>query len=110
MSQQQATSRSFDSIMKESVTQGLKYSLGEGGVMVLARNFDLEHASLEPEKLHSMLSSLFNDLGGLVLEREILRQLYDNIGERYVEVPGQAFGPYVATARQTYEAQSRRLH
>jgi hypothetical protein len=104
----QTTSRSFDSIMKQSVMDGLKYSLGESGVMVLSRNFDLEATSTQPEKLHVMLSSLFNDVGGLVLERAVVRQLYESIGERFVEEQGSTLASYVEVARQTFEAQAGR--
>jgi hypothetical protein len=94
--------------MKESVENGLRYSLGDGGLSVLARRFDLDAASTSPEKLHAMLTSLFNEIGGLVLERQIVRQLYERIGERFVELPGYSLESYVDNARETYTSQSRR--
>ncbi len=105
---QQLASRSFDNIMRESVVNGLTYSLGKGGETVIERTCDLNAASAHPSTLHSMLSSFFNDVGASVLERQILRQLYDEIGERYVETPGDSFESHVNQARSLYESQKGR--
>lgn len=91
--------------MKESVMEALKYTIGEGGVEVLSRRCDLNNIAVMPEKLHAMLSSIFNDEGAAVLERQVVRQLYESLGERFVDVPGYTLGSYVGDAREVHESQ-----
>jgi hypothetical protein len=94
--------------MKQSVLEGLRYSLGEGGVTVLQRRFDLETVATQPDKLHSMLHSLFENTGGSVLERAVIKQLYENIGERFVESSCSSLQSCIEGAKEIFKAQDAR--
>ena len=75
--------------------QGLRLTLGAGGLEVLLKRLDIETAVSQPAQLHNLLSSIFQEPGASVLEREIIRRLYGLVGERFVETPGFTFESYV---------------
>ena len=95
-------------MMSDSIVHGLVYSLGKGGQMVIERTYDMKSISADPGKLHSVLESLFNGLGASVIERQIVRQLYDEIGERYVEAPEMSFEAHIEQAKKAYNSQRGR--
>ena len=107
--QSQGSRQMFQSIINESVANGLKYAIGEGGLMVLERRFELGKTVSNPETLHETLTSIFSE-GAAVLERQIVRQLYEMIGERFVDVPGCTLVAYINSARMAYEAQGRGMN
>jgi hypothetical protein len=100
----------FDSMVKESVRQGLSYTLGTNGYDVIQRRLNLEASVNQPGKLHNALVSIFQEPGASVLEREIIRRLYGLVGERFVETPGFAFESYVEEARKADEQAPRRVN
>jgi hypothetical protein len=97
-------------MVKESVKQGLKFTLGASGLGVIQKRLDIETAATYPGQLHLMLTSIFQEPGASVLEREIVRRLYGLVGERFVETPGFAFESYVEEARRADEQAPRRVN
>ena len=93
----------FDSMVKESVRQGLTFTLGASGFGVIQKRLDIETAATRPGQLHSLLVTIFQEPGATVLEREILRQLYELVGEQFVATPGFTFESYVEGARRADE-------
>ena len=100
----------FDSMIKESVRQGLSYTLGANGFGVIQNRLNLEASVNQPGKLHDALVSIFQEPGASVLEREIVRRLYGLVGERFVETPGFTFESYVEEARKADEQVPRRVN
>ena len=68
-------------------------------------SFDLGAAGTRPEMFHTMLSSIFTDDGAMVLERQIVKQLCEMVGERFAEMPGYTLRSYFESARRAYESQ-----
>jgi hypothetical protein len=102
---------SFDTLVIESVRSGLTFTLGDAGMMVLLKRFELNEIAQDPKRFHILLVRVFKEQGASVIEREIARELFELINERSVllelltspEAPKNTLESILMTARIAYE-------
>jgi hypothetical protein len=77
---------SFETLVIESAKSGLTYTLGDAGMQVLLKRFELSEIAQHPKKFHALLVRVFQEQGASIIEREIVRELFELINERSVLV------------------------
>lgn len=78
-----ATAENFSNVLAESIDEGLKRLLGEGGVKAVLnylRSVQLDN----PRELHIKLSSIFGK-GTEILEKAVVKELYRKLNLSYEE-------------------------
>jgi hypothetical protein len=105
-------SESFDQLLLESIDEGLSVLGNEPQQAVY--HFLLTICSLPrdeiPTHVSDFASGLKKALGGAskVIERVILKKLFEKTGSSFRDVPDTDFKDYVADAKRRFDASSRR--
>ena len=101
----------FEALVIKSAKSGLIFTLGDAGMQVLLKRFELSEIVQHPKKFHALLVRVFKEQGASVIEREIVRELFELINERSVlvelltspDAPKHTLESILMTARIAYE-------
>lgn len=80
---QESEKGSFSQIMNQSIVDGLANVIGKSGAQSVIINFHLGDSIMDPTTFHNAMVSAFQESGADLLEKAILKELYQKIGERF---------------------------
>lgn len=72
----------FQTLLDQSVEEGLRYVLGESGLQMVLALYPLEDLSKDPGEFHLAMASIFKPRGAAMIEQEIARRLLDLAGDQ----------------------------
>jgi len=91
----------FCQILHESILDGLENALGGSGLKVVLLNIDLARYTNNPAELHRNLHGIFNE-GASILEKEIVKKLFQRLGVPFEEKSDLDFAAYVKHAEKLF--------
>jgi hypothetical protein len=97
----------FDGIFGDAVLTGLANILGPSGTQATIKYMGLGPSPRDPDKVDAALVAVFQKPGALVIERQIVRALFDKLDERYPDEHHVSFGQRVDEVRRRFEATGR---
>ena len=75
----------FQGILSDSIFTSLRDVLGDDGLQVISYHFRLNEYARHPSKFHRHLALVFGKDGSIILERTIVKELFNRIGVPYEE-------------------------
>ncbi len=84
--------------------------LGESGTKATLFHLKFGDIPYEPEKINNRLVELFNKGGARMIERQVLKRLFDEMGEMYEDVDGLSFATQIERAESEYRNTLRNRH
>ena len=97
---------SFRSLEQRAIKEGLTNILGTGSAVAVIVNFNLDELSDDGPSLHRSLFGLFGTSATEVLEREIVRILYEKIG---VSAPPSKKFDFVSALKRARQIRKNQL-
>jgi hypothetical protein len=91
----------FSDILRACVETGLRNVLGEGSMHSVLFYLQLDQLEQNPRELHNKLYSIFKD-GAVILEKVVVKELYQRLDMLYVEREAFDFEEYVKSAERMF--------
>ena len=101
-----STDAGFSAVLQNSVAEGMKRVLGDGGTQAILYHIHLSNFD-NPKEFHERLFTIFG-VGTASLERVILEQLHQSMGVRPAPAKDDDFVRQVQLARRYFDATARR--
>lgn len=100
--------RRFSQILNGSILDGLESALGESGMKAVLSNVELAFCMDNPGELHRNLHGIFKE-GAFVLEKVIVKELFQRLNVPYEETGNLDFEGYVRHARKLFVSRQEML-
>ncbi len=98
----------YDLIVRTSIADGLRNLLGESAATATLYHLQFPSSTESPKVLSEKLRSLFRD-GAEIIERIIVKELFQNLALSYEDSSHFDFNSYLTHAKKMYVASAKRF-